>query len=537
MVFDLAKLRVLLLVGLAWGWGLTTPGLAAERLKVRLGPLEQSVAIADLEQFVETGELSPTLKPYAALLTPEVRQSLGRGLQLDPSFASQVIEELLRSATGKRLLQILGVVVQDTTPQQLQLGLTLVAQQTEALNPISFLKAYPDRTITIDATSAIAVASQINLKYLESQALSPVLQRELAVTSDRPFTSRLNPAAAGPEAVQTQTLTFQDQQRNRAIPVDLYWGTNSRGPLVVMSHGFGSNRKFMTYLARHLASYGLTVAALDHPGSDATAILTQGTDPGSTFLQGRPLLPAKEFVERPKDISFLLDELAKRNQQPGPLQGKLNTQAVSVIGHSLGGHTALALAGAEIDLASLRAACKAESPLVQTPADWLQCAAIALPNQPLNLRDRRVAQVIAINPLAGNLFGEKGLAQVATPTLVVSGTEDTVTPALNNQLRPFTQLPSPKYLLTAIGATHLSVSDTTGINGELTLVKERLGKEVAPLQQLLQGVSLAFIQQLTPQAELYRPFLTPDYAQSLSTPELPLRLNTELPVSITRLLK
>ncbi len=535
-MFDLSKLRLLLL-SLAWAGGLAPAGLAAERLKVRLGPLEQSVAIAEVERFVETGELSPSLRPYAAFLTPEVRRSLNQSLQLDPNLANQIIEDLLKSATGKRLLQVLEVIVQDTTPQQLQLGLTLVAQGTEALSPISFLKAYPQRTITIDATSALAVASQINLKYLESQALSPLLEQDLAVASSRPFASRVNPATAGPEAVRTQTLTFHDQQRRRTIPVDLYWSDRPQGPLVVMSHGFASNRKFMVYLARHLASYGITVAALDHPGSDAAAVFTQGADLGPSFLQGRPLLPAGEFVERPKDISFLLDKLAQLTQESGPLQKKLNTERVSVIGHSLGGHTALALAGGKLDLDSLRAACKAQSPLVQTPADWLQCAAIALPNQLLTLQDQRVAQVIAINPLVGNLFGEKGLAQVKTPTLIVSSTADTVTPALNNQLRPFTQLPDPKYLLTAVGATHLSVSDAAGVNSESTLVKERLGEEVVPLQQLVRGVSLAFIQQLTPQAESYRPFLTPSYAQSLSTPELPLRLNAELPVSITRLLE
>ncbi|HEY9845645.1 MAG TPA: hypothetical protein V6D03_05550, partial [Candidatus Caenarcaniphilales bacterium] len=168
-------------------------------------------------------------------------------------------------------------------------------------------------------------------------------------------------------------------------------------------------------------------------------------------------------------------------------------------------------------------------------ADWLQCGATALPGRQLNLRDKRVAQVIAINPLVGKLFGE-GLAQVATPTLIVSGTDDAITPALDNQLRPFSQLPNPKYLLTAIGATHLSISDTAGSNSGSTLVKERLGPEVAPLRQLLQGVSLAFIQQLTPQAKRYQPFLTPAYAQSLSTPSLALRLNSALPERVARLL-
>jgi len=534
-MFNLGKLRLPLIV-LAWGWGLITPGLAAEQVKLRFGPLEQSVAIADLEHFAETGELSPALRLYEMVLNSQVRQALTRSLQIDSGFVSQAVDELLQSSTGSRLLQVLGVVVQDTTPQQLQLGLTVATQQAEALNLISFLKAYPDQTITVDITSALAVASQLNHQYLESQTLNPLLQQELSVPSSR-VTSDLDPTVAGPETVNIQTLMLRDRRRQRTIPVDLYWGTRSQGPLVVMSHGFASDRKFMAYLARHLASYGLAVATLEHPGSNAASIFAKRAAIRLPLVRRKPLLPASEFIERTQDISFLLDELAKRNQQSGPLQNQLNTNQVTLIGHSLGGQTALALAGAELDLDSLRAACKTQNPLLQTPADWLQCSAATLPDRRLNLRDSRVAQVIAINPLIGYSFGDQGLAQVQTPTLVVSSTSDAVTPAPSNQLRQFDQLPATKNLITAIGATHLSVSDVTNVNEDATLVKERLGLEVIPFQQLLQGVSLAFIQQLTPQAKTYQPFLSAAYAQSLSTPDLPLRLSTRLPDSVIRLLE
>ncbi len=320
--------------------------------------------------------------------------------------------------------------------------------------------------------------------------------------------------------------------------MDLYWSANSRGPLVVISHGFNSNRKHLAYLARHLASYGITVAALEHLGTSAAGLHAQVATASSLLSEGSSFSPAKTFVDRPKDVSFLLDELAKLNRQPGALQGKFNTAQVSVIGHSLGGYTALALAGGRLDLDGLRAACQTQNPLGLAPADWFQCYAAVLPGHQLNLRDKRVAQIMAISPLVENLFGDKGLVQVATPTLIVSGTNDGIAPALSNQLRPFTQLPSPKYLLTAIGATHLSiVSHTASTSSELTSRQGRQEKASDPLQQLLQGVSLAFIQQLTPQAEAYEPVLTPTYAQSLSTASLPLRLNTVLPASVAHLLK
>lgn len=217
------------------------------------------------------------------------------------------------------------------------------------------------------------------------------------------------------------------------------------------------------------------------------------------------------------------------------MQGKFNTQQVSVIGHSLGGYTALALAGGELKLKELRQFCKNRNPLGRAPADWFQCAAADLPEDREQLRDSRVVQVIALNPMTGRLFGNNGLAQVSIPTLILTGTEDAIAPSLDHQLRPFAQLHGPKYLISAIGGTHLSVTDRANLNDALarsTLVKERIGKEVDPLRQLVRGVSLAFIKQLTPEAKIYQPFLTPAYAQSLSTPTIALRMSTQLPTSI-----
>ena len=125
--------------------------------------------------------------------------------------------------------------------------------------------------------------------------------------------------------------------------------------------------------------------------------------------------------------------------------------------------------------------------------------------------------------------------QVTVPVLMLAGTEDAVTPMLNHQLRPFNQLRGQKYLITAIGGTHLSIGDLGNLGRAAsvrTLVKERWGDETIPLRQLASGTMVAFIKQLTPAAQAYAPFLTPAYAQSLSTAQLPLRLNTELPTTL-----
>lgn len=518
-----SSLSIALVVGAA------TPGLTAERLNLRLGPFEQSVSVEDLERFAKTGELSSTLQLYAPVLTPEVRKLLTSRLQLDPNFGNQIVDDLLKSPSGRQLLSSLQKAVPELTVEQLQAGFWLAARQANGLDAITVLKAIPQETITVDVSQAIGIASQLNFSYWKSQAVSSFLEQSLK-TEGTNFQSSFDPAAPGAELVQQQTLTLYDRARNRSLPIDLYWGEKTQGSLVVLVPGFEANRKFLAYLARHLASHGLTVAAIEHPST------SRNGSPISLNLD--QLVPAKEFIDRPQDIRFILDELTQLNQESGLLQGKLNTQQVTVIGHSLGGYEALALAGAELNLDQLRQFCQSSNLLERVPADWLQCAATGLSEHRLSLRDSRVGQAIALNPAIGQIFGKSGLSQVVTPTLILTGTDDTLAPAFSQQLQPFSQLPNPKYLLTAIGSTHLSVSDPTSFGGAIvqgTLVQERRGQEVAPLRQLLQGVSLAFIKQTSPEAKTYAPFLTSAYAQSLSTPDLPLRLNRELPTNLTRL--
>jgi predicted dienelactone hydrolase len=160
------------------------------------------------------------------------------------------------------------------------------------------------------------------------------------------FSPAFNPAAFGSERVHKQTRSFYDRRRDREIIVDLYWAnsfsapvwkelpevirreakagdretrkiclphrnrSNSTSPLVVISHGFGADRSFLGYLARHLASHGVTVAAIEHPGSNASRLFAEHLGSSPVGLPGLdPLLPASEFIATPEDVSFLLDRL------------------------------------------------------------------------------------------------------------------------------------------------------------------------------------------------------------------------------------
>lgn len=529
--------------GLAVSSGLTVsswaaPVRAAEQLTIRLGPLQQSVSMSDLEQFAETGEIPPSLRLYAPLLNADVRYMLNNRLHLDPNVGDKLVEDLLHSSAGERFVNTMQVAIPNATVPQLQQALMRSARQTDGMSLLGFLRAFPTHNVTIDAASTVALASQINLPLWQSQTLSSILERELTVKSPAPRPI-YDPTQPGPYWVWKQTMTLRDYERDRTIPVDIYWSRRTRGPLVVISHGFGADRRFLGYLAYHLASYGLTVVALEHPASNVAWLTSNPMEYGSSSTAGN-ILPASEFVDRPKDVSFLLDRLSYLNRFSTLLHDKFNTEQVTVIGHSLGGYTALALAGATLSLKHLRQFCNDPNPVVLSPADLLQCSAADLPDRPIHLRDRRVVQTILLNPVIGRLFDEKSLAKVTVPTLMLAGTDDSITPAVSQQFLPFTELKDSKYLLTAIGGTHLSVGDPLNLNHALTqsiFVRERQDGETEALRRLLRGVSLAFIKQLTPEARRYTPFLSPSYAQSFSTPTLKLRLNADLPPNFVNWLK
>ncbi|WOB44652.1 alpha/beta hydrolase [Thermoleptolyngbya oregonensis NK1-22] len=516
----------LLLVG-----SLADPAAAAKKLSIKLGPVQSSVQLSDLQHYAKTGDVQGSLRGYRLLLSPSLQSTLQSSIPLDPNAGHRLVKDLLSSSAGDRLLTALERVIPNGDRKMLQLALTRAATHTNGLSLLGFLQEFPAPEVVLDLTAVASLTSQMNLAYWQSQALTSILERELTVPEAAPFHAELDPTRPGTHWVRQQSLVFRDYERARTIPVDLYWSYRTTGPLIVISHGFGADRRFLGYLARHLASYGFAVAALEHPGSNVAWIteITQGRTRGR---HGTDLLPSQEFIDRPHDISFLLSELDRLNRHSTLLRGRLDTQQVVVIGHSLGGYTALALAGARLDLPNLRQFCNSPERVALSIADWLQCTAADLPDELPDLRDRRVARVMLLNPVIGRLFDEESLAKIRIPTLIVSGTSDAVMPAVSQQLLPFTQLPADsKLLLTVIGGGHLSVGDPENLNQALThslFMREQGDRETEALRQLLKGISLSFVKQLTPDARHYKPFLSAEYVQSFSTATLQLRLNAQL---------
>jgi predicted dienelactone hydrolase len=505
-----------------------TSAQAADTVVIRYGPLEESVSLEELKKSTETGKLPASLATYTKRMTEEQRRFLVEGLKIRIPINVITLDRLINTQIGTTILSDVSTAISRRDQVGLQAmkgGLVLGANSPQGLSILSFIAAYPSQRLEINLPQALTVARSLNGGFIRTQrfmfGLSPqVNPKDIKVAS-------LDPTQGGSAQVQTLKLSFNDQKRQRQIPLDVYFSSaaSTNKPVIVFSHGWGSVRTDLRYLAEHLASHGYVVAALEHPGSNETSF--------KAVNQGKKQLVApQEFLDRPRDVSFILDELEKLNQTANsPLQGKLATNNVMVVGYSFGGGTALALAGGELQIENLKQRCQpnlAKDNLGET----LQCVAQALPEKTYQLRDARIKQAIALNPTTSLMFGETGLTKVQIPTLILSSSADKITPPLTEQIMGFAKIPSPKWLVGVVGASHLSVIDpnlTPYQQGKLPILnKEVTGKQAQDVRKFLKGVTLAMAAQLTPEASQYAPFLTSDYAQISSTRLFPLRTVREL---------
>lgn len=132
-----------------------------------------------------------------------------------------------------------------------------------------------------------------------------------------------------PEGIQAQVPEGVDTYTTAAFR-DVPAHTDGPFPVVLFSHGFASFRTQSTFLTQHLASWGMVVAAPDHPSRGLLAIFS-GQEPDSEAA----------VADVRNTVTLLESEAVVAD---GPLQGVLDLDHLAIAGHSAGGGTALAVA-------------------------------------------------------------------------------------------------------------------------------------------------------------------------------------------------
>ncbi len=170
-----------------------------------------------------------------------------------------------------------------------------------------------------------------------------------------------------------------------------------RIPLVVISHGTGSTPWVMRDLAVHLVQHGFAVALIAHPGNTRR---DDGLAHTTVNLQNRP-----------RHIRVVIDAALNAAE----IGARLVPDQAAVIGHSLGGYTALAAAGGRP---------------VTLPHETPDGRSVPFPVEP----DPRVRAVVLFAPAAPWLLAEGSLAHVDAAVMMRTGEKDQHAPTSYDEL-------------------------------------------------------------------------------------------------------
>jgi predicted dienelactone hydrolase len=497
------------------------PSPAAEKLFFIYSPVNFSVEVSSLELFAKEGKINKNLEFYLQFATPEQKAAFREALTKKIDLPPVVVSRFFNTAIGEDILTRLGkgITIQGGSNGKYALRAALVeaAFDPQGFTLINVLKKLPTN-MEFQGPLLLGFAQESKKFILATETLIKELRQLTAqeAATDRPvdYSQLTDLRQVGPYKVTKQVWNLTDTSRNRTFYVDVYVPQSDGGKMsvVVFSHGLASRPEDYGQALERLASYGFLVAAPQHPGSDSIW--------AKEVLEGyhRDAFDLNDFINRPKDISFVIDELERRNATQ--FQNSLDLQNVGMGGHSFGGYTALAIAGAEIDFEHLKQDCDRPYSGVNVGL-LLECRALDLPQQTYNFRDNRVKAVFAGNPVNRGIFGPKGLGKITIPIMLGSGSYDPAAPPALEQAASFTWLgSSQKYWAMVEGQAHVNFSE---LDAGLSKSIESVTKLTLPSQDLITNytasIDIPFFKVYINQDEKFRPYLQSAYAEYLSQGE------------------
>jgi len=530
---SLRKISLLLVLSLLLPtFGMSNSVMAAQQVYGSYSALHISIPVTSLEKYAQTGVIDNKLNVYQQFLPPQKLPELRRILLTPVKVSPVVVSQFLYTPQGefilRRLAQAIKTKSRQPEPEVQTLRSAFISASAEpgGLTLLNLLRKYPTSSINIDLAQSMGIAGSLEKLVNEtSLAIAEVSRKSNIEATNQEsinFSQLPDLRQEGRFKAQKHTLKFFDLSRHRQLLTDLYVpNVQSPAPIIVISHGLGTDSSNFRYLASHLASYGFAVVVPNHSASDTKELRSPINDRAIEVRQ------ADEFTDRPLDVKYILNQLEKANQSDSRFKGQLNLQQVGVFGQSLGGYTALALAGAKINFEQLQKDCQPE--LLHDTWNMsllLQCRALALKNgqfgQEVNLRDERVKAAIAVNPITSSIFGQAGLSEIKIPVMVVGSSDDTVAPALFEQILPFSWFAnSQKYLVMLVGASHFSTIGNGNSDREsVGSLSEVIGDNPAQARRYMNALSLPFFQTYVALTSKYFPYLNAAYAKAISSQPL-----------------
>ena len=270
---------------------------------------------------------------------------------------------------------------------------------------------------------------------------------------------------------------IHDVARDRKIPMRLHLPDGDGPfPIVVLSHGAGGNRDANFAQAQHLASHGYATLCIEHVGSNTKRMLMGGPRIGKTVAA--MTRDADEVLNRPRDVSFAIDQILRWNRDHQSLSGKFDVDRIGAMGHSFGAFTTLVVCGARPAL------------------DWIQPKVSPGSGLGPDLFDKRVRCGIALSPQGPGdpFFLSQSYQSIRVPLIGISGSRDkqqNFEPMHRKRSFEFWP-PGDKYLLWIDKANHLSFSDSSGSRPRRKR-NETLSDRREDVQQISRAATVLFL--------------------------------------------
>lgn len=362
------------LSGLGLGLEQLQPQIAhgAEAFTVRLtGPLVFRLSVDSLATFAETGEATGNFRLLARFLDDEALAGLRPLLNFRFPIDVRTAGNLSYSPLGRDVMANLGMIFQSQPDENgfyaMRAAVINAAAKAgpEGWTLIDVMREFPADSISVNAQGLRDLQRELAIYLSYNRAAVAAIRAQAtaeAATHDLSLAALPDLSQPGGYGVSQTTLTVTNPALrqtqaglsvNYDFDVDLYLpeGRPGPAPIVIVSHGFGAVKEDFGFLNQHLASHGYVVLAPDHVGSDLSY--------RREFLGGRlnTLLSPIEFINRPREISFLIDELERQVASSPDWAARLDLDRIAAIGDSLGSSTVMALAGANLNRARIVEAC------------------------------------------------------------------------------------------------------------------------------------------------------------------------------------
>lgn len=504
----------------------TLPVHAAEQIFMYYGIWGTSVSVKSLKAFAEEGKVEKDLEFLVNRLSDKQKTGLKKFLQTRYDVNPITFYRLAQTYAGNQVLTFLGKGLQIPTTINGIYGLkgsiveSLITNQD--ISVIDLLDNFPT-DINLDISHILKSTKQVFSLIKDNQAFIKYLNQISSVKSSSPTPSFLDLRKPGDFSVVQDTLNLHDVKRDRSLAVSLYLPKTQQGNIgvIFISNGLGAHIERFTKLANHLASHGFAVVIPDHPNSNDTR--------QKEFYQGLHKEPfdATEFVDRPLDITYVLDELEQLNLTK--FNNNLNLKEVGIFGYSFGGTTSLALGGARLNFEELKRNCYPPNGLINISLLY-QCRALELPEKNYDLKDNRIKAAFLFVPFAKSLYGKSEISRIDIPVFWHSTEEDVITPLLTEQIPAFNWLTtSNKYLVVSEKLPHTRI--LVNALGKLTNQGTSPERLIEITQEYLNALNLAFFQVYIAQNEEFRPYLQASYAKVLNEEPYHLNLVNSLNIS------